>query len=187
MSYLLETDRLEAAKELLLNPVHRESRLRTIKLAILHGKPANPFKRQAAPLNYLVQVGRESPATLKEILEESEKVFKASQPDARKLVSERRELVRNSVAIYRERLQLIRKYESMKQGTLISYKEATILVQKYTVEWEAECKVLFLSQEPSKTYTAFRKEFFEEKEKQLEAELKQGTNDEKRKVERTAT
>lgn len=182
---------LEEAVQLLLHPRYRKQRIQQVLMYANRPLPINPFRRAAEPLNYLVQIGRDNIETLKTIIEDSNKRFYYTQLSADRVsIEKRRATVRESVINYRERLQVIRKYESAKQKRLIPYNEAIVLNKQYTAEWERECDERFIKlADPDVSQKEFRKQFFSEKLQALKEELQELLKDENNKpsVEQSTT
>lgn len=172
-SSLINEDLLENAVELLLHPRYRQQRIKHVLMYARRPTPLNPFRRAASPLNYLVHIGRDNIETLNKIIEDSNKRYYYSQLNADRLAaSKRRVAVQESVNYYRERLQVIRKYESLKQKKSVSYNDSIVLTKQYTAQWDAECSEQYIRlADVTVPQKEFRRKFFENKLQALKEEL----------------
>lgn len=138
MKYLRNEERVRRAKELLLNPYHRDIRIKNVLEAAANSVPRRRFRAPIEELNELVWMGRESPDELKKVLQEVEVEWRAVAKTGAQQAQELRTANVNRVRRWRLRFELIKRIEMLRQNKVLTNKQATDFVNARQSQWESE-------------------------------------------------
>ena len=147
--------RLQRAGELLMNPQHRDIRIRNIREASRSSYPLRRFRDPVEELNEVVWLGREDYRAMETWLSEVDERFRSSQPTAEEIVDAARAKRRSYTRVRRMREQMIREIVALSTGSpLMTRADLAEYMKQVSRQWHSEFES-FVEDDPSRTAADF--------------------------------